>query len=134
MIGAYGASDHGARTGRAYIVFSSSLGTSKQIDLWNADHIFIGESGDTYTAHKLAMAGDVDGDGLDDVLIGAAHSDQSASNAGEAYLLLGGSLGSTQQISLSDSDYQFYGVTTDDYSGAYVAAVAMWMGTGCPTS
>ena len=55
------------------------------------------------------------------MLIGAAHSDQSASNAGEAYLILGGSLGSTQQIPLSDSDYQFYGVTTDDYSGAYVA-------------
>jgi hypothetical protein len=33
-------------------------------------------------------AGDVNGDGLDDVLLGAPYSDDGGSDAGKAYLLL----------------------------------------------
>ena len=38
----------------------------------------------------VADAGDVDGDGLDDVLVGASGDDYGEGNAGAAYLVLTG--------------------------------------------
>ena len=44
--------------------------------------------------------GDVDGDGLDDLLVGAWGNDDGGSLAGKAYLILGASLGSSSEMDL----------------------------------
>ncbi|MDP6932713.1 MAG: integrin alpha, partial [Myxococcota bacterium] len=52
-----------------------------------ADSTWTGESAFDEAGHAIAAAGDVDGDGLDDVLVGAPNQDGDAINGGAAYLL-----------------------------------------------
>ena len=70
------------------MVLGTSLGGSTNIDLSSADYQFMGESSYDYAGRSVASAGDVDGDGLDDILIGADGDDDGGSSAGSAYLLL----------------------------------------------
>ena len=58
-----------------------------------ADAAFVGENSDDYSGRSVASAGDVDGDGRDDILIGAYGNDEGGDAAGKSYLILGGSLG-----------------------------------------
>ena len=67
----------------------SSLGNSSTIDLSLADYSFVGEDDGDNSGNSVSSAGDVDGDGLDDILIGVPYV---ANNAGRTYLILGSSL------------------------------------------
>ena len=58
-------------------------------DLSNADASFWGEDGGDYSGWSVASAGDVNGDGRDDFLIGAYGDDDGGSSAGQTYLILG---------------------------------------------
>jgi hypothetical protein len=60
--------------------------------------------------------GDVDGDGLGDVMVGAYDGDRSADRAGAAYLLLGAS--ALAEGSLADADSIWAGETENDRAGA----------------
>ena len=54
-----------------------------------ADATFVGENQQDESGFSVSSAGDVDGDGLDDLLIGASHhNDDGGSDAGKAYLIL----------------------------------------------
>jgi hypothetical protein len=66
----------------------SSPGASPTIDLSSADYSFVGESAYDRAGSSVSRAGDVDGDGLDDLLIGARSNDNGGNNAGKAYLIL----------------------------------------------
>ncbi len=70
-------------------------------------------AGDTLTG-----VGDVDGDGLDDVLVGAHQSDLGGTMAGAAYLLYGPLSG---ERSLTDADARLLGLNADDRVGWAVA-------------
>ena len=74
-----------------------------------ADYSFVGEEEDDNSGYSVSSAGDVDGDGLDDLLIGANENDDGGSDAGKSYLILGSSLGGTSTIDLSNADYSFVG-------------------------
>jgi parallel beta-helix repeat protein len=58
-------------------------------DLSNADASFWGEDSNDWSGHSVACAGDVNGDGRDDFLIGAPYDEDSGSSAGQTYLWLG---------------------------------------------
>ena len=66
------------------------------------------------------MAGDVDGDGLDDVWGGGHRDDQGAGESGTAWLFLGPATGAT---STTQADGALYGVSKGDWLG-YSLAVA----------
>jgi len=69
---------------------SGSAGQSLSlVDLGGGGASFVGEAADSGSGYSVASAGDVDGDGLDDILIGAPGHDQGGSNAGMTYLMLG---------------------------------------------
>ncbi len=53
-----------------------------------ADYSFVGENSEDYAGVSVSSAGDVDGDGLDDLLVGASGNDDGGINAGKAYLLM----------------------------------------------
>ena len=78
IVGAYGYSGF---AGRAYVYFNSLTGT----DL--PDYALTGEATNNYFGWSVSTAGDVNGDGYADVIVGAA---QYAGNTGRAYIFFGG--------------------------------------------
>ena len=60
----------------------------------------------------------MDGDGRDDILVGAyQYDDGSTYNVGGVYLILAASLGSDASVSLADADYRFVGAEAYDQIG-----------------
>ncbi len=89
LVGANGTDDAGSAAGTAYVVMGASLGGGGTLDLAQADASIHGEGAGDYAGYGLAGGGDVDGDGHDDLLVGAPYEDEGDTNAGAAYLLLG---------------------------------------------
>ena len=58
----------------------------------NASYSFVGEAAQDESGFSVASAGDVDNDGLDDLLIGAYGNDAGGSAAGKTYLMLGSAI------------------------------------------
>jgi len=117
LIGAYGAADKGPITGAAYVILARNLGGPGTIDLSKADYKFIGEAEDDYAGYAVAKAGDMDGDGIGDLLIGASGQDDGGTNAGAVYVILGGNLGDQRTVDLSDADYKFVGEADGNWAG-----------------
>ncbi|NOY24482.1 MAG: hypothetical protein GXP62_01280 [Oligoflexia bacterium] len=92
-----------------------------EVSLYGADAEFTGAASDDRAGSAVASAGDVNGDGYDDILIGAYYNDDGGSNAGAAYLVLGGS--SVASTSLDSADAQFTGEASNDYAGYAVAGI-----------
>ncbi len=89
LVGAPKADPAGENRGAAYLLLGPLSGA---IDLFDAHVKLVGEGVDDAAGFALAPAGDTDGDGLDDFLVGAYGHDSVGTDAGAAYLLLGGSL------------------------------------------
>ena len=91
IIGAHGNDDGGTTAGKAYVILGSSLGSTSTINLSQADYSFIGEADSQNLGlwKTLDYVGDVNGDGKDDILMGAYANSDGGTNAGKAYLFLG---------------------------------------------
>lgn len=92
-------------TGVAYLVTAADLAALDAVDTVTDRVIDLGEIAGTGSAYRfvgrgsgdeagyaVSSAGDVDGDGLDDLLIGARYADEGAANSGETYLISGADL------------------------------------------
>jgi hypothetical protein len=117
LVGAFQNDDGGIDAGKAYLILSSSLGVGSSIDLSEADNTLIGEVYGDSAGRIVSSAGDVDGDGLGDLLVGAMGNDDGGTNAGKTYLVLGSSVSLPSTMSLSDADAALIGEAQDDYSG-----------------
>ena len=123
--------DEGAEdAGKVYLFLGSSLKVAIGLSSDYADYMFVGEGAGDQAGGYISPAGDVDGDGLDDILIGAEFNDAAADNAGKAYLILGSSLGASSTIPLSNADYVFLGENMDDQIGRSVSGVGDVNGDG----
>jgi hypothetical protein len=130
LIGAQNNDDGGSSAGAAYIILGSSLNTSSGLDLSTADYKLVGEDAGDNAGKFVSSAGDVDGDGLDDLLIGAQNNDDGGSNAGAAYIILGSSLGTSSTIDLSTADYKLVGEDASDGAGLSVSSAGDVDGDG----
>ncbi|MCJ7489550.1 MAG: FG-GAP-like repeat-containing protein [Thermoplasmata archaeon] len=83
-----GAPQCGTREGRAHLYLGSASGLSSTPS-WTVDGIF----SDSWFGRSVASAGDVNGDGYDDVVVGAPGYDHGEAAEGCAYLYLGSALG-----------------------------------------
>ncbi len=127
LIGAYGNDDGGEDAGKTYVFLGSGLSDSATIDLAGADYALVGVSAGDYSGSSVSSAGDVDGDGLSDLLTGAHNG---AGYAGETYLVLSGSLGGSATIDLIDADYSFAGEKAGDHTGYSVSSAGDVDGNG----
>ncbi len=99
----------GERTGIAYVVLAADLGLGGDLSLADAHASFQADAAGAMTGWSVAGAGDVDGDGLDDLLIGAPSYEEPDDPPGEAALFFGASLGTPGPRSLSEADVRFLG-------------------------
>ena len=126
-----GAPLYSASTGRTYLVLGSGDPTSgSPFDLSSADAKYDGETIGDVAGYSVAGAGDVNGDGYDDMLIGArSYNPGAATNTGRTYLVLGSS--SPGDTLLSDASVVKYtGESSDDYAGYSVAGAGDVNGDG----
>ncbi|HEX8257135.1 MAG TPA: hypothetical protein VF589_05850, partial [Allosphingosinicella sp.] len=96
IVGAPGGEFGGSNAGEAYVIFgkSSGLGDIDLTSLAAEDGFVIGGLGAaSFVGRSVASAGDVNGDGVDDIVLGVAYGDAQGDNSGQAYILFGKSAG-----------------------------------------
>ena len=130
IIGAYAADPSGRdRAGKTYVIFGSSFPSPPYIlDLnsWPADITVCGAAANDESGHAVA-SGDVNGDGYDDIIIGALWADPGdppRSCAGETYVIFGSSPSCPVIIDLSfqSADITICGDDASDFSGHAIAS------------
>ncbi len=89
LLSATNSDDGGNNAGQIYLILGKTSGWLMDTDLSDAYTSFIGEDANDYAGSAVAAAGDVNGDGYDDFLIGAYLNDEGGVNAGQTYLVLG---------------------------------------------
>ncbi|MHB9288543.1 integrin alpha, partial [Halobacteriales archaeon Cl-PHB] len=112
---ASGAASPGDGDDTATVQQVETAGFEGMIPLESADVKFLGEATNETAGWSVARAGDVNGDGYDDVIIGAPRNDSGASNAGAAYLVYGPA--DPSDVDLADADVTLLGAGEDDYAG-----------------
>ncbi|NBB16343.1 hypothetical protein GVN21_13335 [Caulobacter sp. SLTY] len=134
IVGAWRAGQSGAQSGSAYVVFGSDSGFPALI---NASALS-GSAGfridgvDSYANAGISVAsvGDVNGDGIDDVMIGASGEDF----VGAAYVVFGSTTGFPTDLDLSSIDgtngFKLTGVAGQSAAGFRVASAGDVNGDG----
>lgn len=132
LIGAYNADPAGVITGAAYVVFGGpGVGANGAVELSSLDgtngFVLPGIDADDHCGLAVAPAGDVDGDGVDDLIIGAFSADPNGGRSGESYVIFGSvDVGSGGSIDLStldgESGFVLHGVTFGSWSGYAVSS------------
>ena len=83
IIGALYADPNGSASGSSYVVFGKASGFSATMDLSSLDGSngfrLDGVAAGDVSGHSVSTAGDVNGDGFDDLIIGAPGADPSGS-------------------------------------------------------
>ena len=115
LVGAYGLDDGGSAAGGAYLLLGPATAGGS---LAAADAKLVGEDAGDLAGLSVGAAGDVDGDGLQDVLVGAYGRDEAGANAGMAYVVFGPISGT---VDLSDADVRIGGASSSDQAGWSVA-------------
>ncbi|MFH1464903.1 MAG: MopE-related protein [Pseudomonadota bacterium] len=111
--------------GWAYVFYGApTSGVATNI----ADAVLRGASGGDVFGQDVAVAGDLDGDGVDDILVGARSGDDgTGTDPGVAYLFLGPLSG---EIEASDADAAYAGEHGGEWAGATLAAAGDTDGDG----
>jgi len=130
LIGSSMNSDGGYRSGQTYLIFGRAGGWMKDADLSSADASFFGENAEDNSGSGVSGVGDVNGDGYDDILIGAFHNNEGGDNAGQSYLIFGKPSGWSMDTSLSSADASFIGEESGDYSGSCLSGAGDVNGDG----
>ncbi len=130
IIGALFASPNGIGVaGESYVVFGSSNGFAPSLDLSSLDgsdgFIINGINFNDRSGGSVSGAGDINGDGIDDIIIGANFADpNNISDTGESYIVFGNSNGFAPSLDLSSLDgsdgFTINGIDSNDQSGISV--------------
>jgi hypothetical protein len=124
-------------SGVSYVVFGTTSGFAADIDLSSLD----GSNGFSLTGARrdqagasVASAGDVNGDGFADIVIGATGASPNGTQSGATYVVFGGASGFASNISLSgingSNGFKLSGVAAYDRSGISVASAGDVNGDG----
>ena len=127
------------RAGAVYVVFGKTAPFDPVLELSSLDGangftMTSPEAGDVFGA-RLDSAGDVNGDGIDDVVIGALLADPDGrTDAGSAYVVFGRSGAFASQVDVAALDgsngFRVNGVTAGDEAGTGTSAAGDFNGDG----
>jgi len=125
---AYGPGDPPRLAGEAYVVFGSP-DLSGVIDIASSQQDFTIYGVDIQDELGSAAAGDLNGDGVDDIVLVAFRGDgplNARPTAGDAYALFGPiAQGGVVDLALSEQDLTIYGADSDDKLAQYVYSLTV---------
>ncbi|MFO1038999.1 MAG: hypothetical protein U1E45_19325 [Geminicoccaceae bacterium] len=140
LVGAYGNVTGGVAAGSAYVVFGKGTAFTSVVDL---DTIATGVGGFKIrgqaagddTARSVSSAGDVNGDGVDDLIVGADSNDGGGADAGAAYIVFGktgsfGALVNLANVAAGAGGFKIQGQNGGDLAGVSVAGAGDVNGDG----
>lgn len=110
--------------GAAYVIYGPWADTRYA---GNADAVLYGSDADDQAGFSVSSAGDIDGDGLDDVVVGVLHDDRGEIDAGAAAVFYGPVSGAR---SVTAADVSFLGLAGGDRAGGAVAGAGDVNGDG----
>ena len=79
-----------------------------------ADATWYGEAASNYSGYFVLVAGDVDGDGIDDLLSTSWANDTGGTNVGKSYLISGANSDLVEEESVATADWSFVGETAEE--------------------
>ena len=132
IIGAFGANPNGSGSGQSYVVFGSDAGFDAALDLADLDgsngFVLNGIEESDLSGYSVSGAGDVNGDGFDDLIIGAPRFIPSGSPSGQSYVVFGTDAGFDAALDLSSLDgsngFVLNGVGEGGITGGLTAQVS----------
>jgi hypothetical protein len=138
IIGAPAESEFKDYAGAAYVIFGKVTSFEPSIDassLTGANGFkIVGEQAYDQLGHSVSNAGDVNGDGFDDVIAGAYYADANGSHSGAAYVIFGKPFGFQENVRLGSLDgsdgVQISGAHAGDYAGTSVCGLGDINGDG----
>ncbi|MGE5659141.1 MAG: hypothetical protein ACM37W_21315 [Actinomycetota bacterium] len=147
LIGAPAASPNGQpRAGRSYVVFGKTSGWSPAVNLseLNGSNGFVinGQNREDFFGTSVSSAGDINGDGIDDIIVGARFASvndpqfnpPSRVGAGKSYVIFGKRGGWDSQLNLSNlngsNGFVINGINPNDFSGSVVTDIGDMNGDG----
>ena len=144
IVGAYSADTAGnakSYAGESYVIFGTDTGFGASLDLATLTpeqgFVIYGADAGDYSGFSVSSAGDVNGDGFDDLIVGALLADAAGNmkdRAGESYVIFGTDTGFGASIDLAAltaaQGFVIYGADADDFSGTSVSAAGDVNGDG----
>ncbi len=138
IVGADRTDPNGTDSGSSYVVFGKSAGfvATNNLSDHNGSNGFRidGEGAGDRSGQSVSSAGDVNGDGYDDIIIGAWAANPNGSLSGSSYVVFGKKTGFTASMKLSDLDgtdgFRLDGESKDDRSGQSVSSAGDVNGDG----
>lgn len=138
IIGAPNGDDGGSAAGEAYVIYSvaGSLRTRIDLSTLTASDGFViqGDAASDQAGRSVSSAGDVNGDGIDDLIIGANTGDDGGVNAGEAYVIYGVAGNTRTRIDLTglaaSDGFSIRGDEAGDFAGYSVSSAGDVNGDG----
>ena len=129
IIGADEADPVGSESGSSYVVFGKASGFSATINLsgLNGSNGFRlnGVGANNHSGTQVNNAGDINGDGFDDVIIGAPFTYTNGSRSGTSYVVFGKASGFSAQLNLAalngSNGFRMDGVSALDNLGKSVS-------------
>jgi len=122
IVGAYQYDNGQVNEGRAYVYYGSATGLSTTAD-WTAEG---DQTGGAQFGYSVGTAGDVDGDGYDDVIVGMPHYTNLESSEGAVFVYHGSAMGLSTAAS-----WIVEGNQNNAYLGWSVGTAGDANGNGC---
>lgn len=118
LVCAYRSDDGGYDRGKVAFYSGAHLGERGTRSIADADVLIAGEAEGDSMGHSVNWAGDVDGDGIADMVTGSHIHSTSGFSSGRTYLMLSGKLERGEDMTLPDAaDYIWDGEDAEDQGG-----------------